>query len=64
MTLKGWLKEHGRKQTWMAEQLGISVVHMSRVATGAALPSRDLIYRIEDLTEGAVNASSWREAGK
>ena len=64
MTLKEWLKKHGRKQTWMAEQLGISVVHMSRVATGAVLPSRDLIYRIEDATEGAVTASSWREVAK
>lgn len=40
----------------MAVRLGISDQHMSGILCGRDLPSRDLAFRIEDETEGAVKA--------
>lgn len=54
--LKRWIDDQGLTQREMAVRLGISEQHMSGILCGRDLPSRDLAFRIEDETEGAVKA--------
>ena len=57
--LKAWLERTGTRQSVLVERLRISPGHMSALLSGQRKPSRDLSFRIEDATEGAVSARVW-----
>lgn len=60
MTLKEWLQKKGRKQTWMAEQIGVTETYVSLIANGRR-PSLSLALKIREVTGGAVDPGSWEK---
>ena len=57
--IKSWLESEGRSSKWLAETLGISEQHMSKISTGKAQVTRTTALAIERVTNGAVPADSW-----
>lgn len=49
------------RQRDLADALGISQPHLSLLLAGRKRPSLDLAVRIEQVTKGAVPATSWVE---
>ena len=54
-----YVRDCGRTQRALADTLEISRPHLSLLISGKKRPSLDLAIRIEQLTEGAVPATSW-----
>lgn len=52
--LKTYIENNGINQTWMAKKIGIAPNSLSRIATGKAIPSLQVAYRIEKITKGEV----------
>lgn len=59
--LRTWRAEKGILQEQLAEILGISQEHISRLESGRHTPGLDLAHRIEDVTLGAVSSRDWLE---
>jgi DNA-binding transcriptional regulator YdaS (Cro superfamily) len=57
--LKAWLREGGRKQTWLAEQVGVSPNTVVTWVKATKLPDADNRFAIERVTSGAVQAADW-----
>lgn len=53
--IKGWLRDIGQTQTWLAEQLGKSKQYINKVS-GGGVASPEVAYAIEELSEGRVLA--------
>ncbi len=49
-TLREWLDEHDKTQTWLAEKLDISVGAVNDILSGRRTPGLQLAIKIEDLT--------------
>jgi transcriptional regulator with XRE-family HTH domain len=63
MTLKSYIEaQPGRTHAEWAERFGVSRSHFTMLLSGAAYPSRKLMQRIAEATEGAVPVTSWFEA--
>lgn len=52
---------HGRRlsQAAWGRQLGISKSYVAHLASGRRVPSLDLAFKIENLSEGVVTMQSW-----
>ena len=57
--LAQWLQATGRKQGWLARQLGVSPAMVSRWLHGRACPYPRRRCEIEQVTGGVVSATSW-----
>jgi len=57
--LQEYLRANKKTQREFAEELGITQVHMSRICTGARMPSMRLALRIHNVTGGQVSMDSW-----
>lgn len=59
--LRAWIKDTGRRQVWVAEQLGITAAHLSRLLSDGAdlTPGVTLQRLIAFVTRGAVPVASW-----
>lgn len=53
-----WLKDHGRSQSWLAAQIGVTVVSVNRWLNGHLIPSLEKIERIEMVLRGESPGSS------
>lgn len=60
--LREWLKSEGRKSLWIASKLHTSPPTVSTWLTGKHKPHWAFRMRIEEITEGAVNAGDWGKA--
>ena len=60
MQLDQYMRLRGLTQAAMAERLGISEAHLSRILAGKGTPSLRLCDRIAAETEGAVTAEDMR----
>lgn len=60
--LSAYLDSNNIRQEAFATRAGTTQATISKLASGAQLPSLDLAIRIERLTAGAVPASSWISA--
>lgn len=54
MTLDEWRKTEGRSLTWIANEIGVSIKHLSAVKAGKANGSNQLWTSIERVTGGKV----------
>lgn len=52
----------GISQSEMAHRLGLDAGTLSEYETGRRIPSLATAFRLQDLTEGVVDARSWVEA--
>jgi hypothetical protein len=59
--LKQWLISTGRKQSWLADQIGKGVHATGRYCSGATLPSMPTRVLIERVTNGDVRADAWTQ---
>lgn len=59
MKLNAYLAEQGLTRAAFAERIGVSAVQVSRLCTGANLPSLVLAARIHDVTGGRVSLADW-----
>jgi plasmid maintenance system antidote protein VapI len=57
--LQTYAHTFGGKQRDLAEAFGISQPHLSLLLAGKKRPSLELAVRIEQMTGGAVPATSW-----
>lgn len=57
--LQHYLASSGTRQSSLAAQLSITRGYMSELVSGRKVPSLELAFRIERLTDGAVPASCW-----
>ncbi|MDP3494555.1 MAG: helix-turn-helix domain-containing protein [Hyphomonadaceae bacterium] len=58
MNIVQWRKQHGVTQDQMADAIGSSRPHLSKIERGTTEPSPDLARRIEAFTRGEVSAAS------
>lgn len=58
MNLHDWCLP--RRKSWILEQLGVSSTQLDQWRNGTTTPSAERQKQIEELTEGQVPASSWR----
>lgn len=63
MNLNEYLAKHaaGRTQGAIAKEIGISRSYLAEILSGAKVPGRNAITKIERATGGAVPASIWFE---
>ena len=54
MTLQEWIKETGRRQNWVAKQLGVKDETLSRWVNGKTRPRTATQKLVERFTDGAV----------
>ncbi len=59
MKLARWLDEQGKTREWLSEQLGISLSYVHKLCSGERLPGRDLILRIDEITNHQVTFADW-----
>lgn len=59
MNLQTYLKTAGLTQTEFAVRVGTTHATISRLITGASLPSLKMATRIERVSGGMVKANSW-----
>ena len=68
MTLAEWIAASDQTGTWLAEQVGVSPMQISRISRGLQWPSGKVAERIEAVTGGEVTASdllrTWSEHHK
>lgn len=62
MTLSEYLTQNSLSIAAFAARLGVNKSAVSRWATGARLPRRDMMNRINDATEGEVTANDFFES--
>lgn len=61
--ITAWLKRHGKTQTWLAQQCGVSVGLVSDVVRGKKPPGRRSAEAMRDATGGEVTLDelfAWR----
>ena len=56
---RAWVEATGWSQKELAEALGVSQAHVSRILAGRRVPSDRLKVRIAEKSGGAVPASDW-----
>lgn len=59
MTLKQYLDNPDRTASLIAATAGVSVSTITRASEGITIPSRDLMQKIFDATEGAVTPNDF-----
>lgn len=68
MKLHVWLQENHKTATWLADQTGLSVSHITRLLerNGVAekCPSLEAAAKISRATQGAVTANDFSPAAK
>lgn len=64
MTLSKYLSASEIKQTEAAAQLEVSQAEVSRWATGAKIPSLEMVLKIEEWSKGQVGPRCWLPADK
>lgn len=57
--VKLWLAATGRKQSWLAKQIGIGENVLSNNLSGKTAPRKRTILAIQAVSENAVMASEW-----
>lgn len=48
--IKVWLAQHGRTQTWLAQQIGVTTNYVNMILAGSRSPSLRVAKRLEDVT--------------
>lgn len=59
MTLTEYAQTHGRTQAQLAQETGLSRSYLAEILSGAKMPGREAISKIEKGTGGAVPAAVW-----
>ena len=59
-----YLVENNLNQDEVAEQLGCSRVYVAMMAGGHKYPAAELMWKIEQWSEGAVSMQSWFTGGE
>lgn len=62
--VKAWLRATGRKQTWLADQIGLNNGDLSKNLSGKSVPVLRTKLAIQAISENAVMAASWPDYGK
>lgn len=57
MTLREYLFKKRLTQEQFAESVGLTRSHLSRIVSGALIPSRKTALKIEEVTKGKVTAN-------
>lgn len=57
--LSDWLTRNDRTQRWLARQVGVSPITVTRWRTLKHTPALPTLYRIERLTNGEVPVAAW-----
>ena len=57
--LKPWLASERRSLKWLAEQIGVSPAHLSRVSCGVMPVTRHLALAIAKVTDDGVPIAQW-----
>jgi hypothetical protein len=57
--LKKWLEDEGLSYREFGESVGVCKQSIHQIATGKRNPGRDLGFRIDRATDGAVPATIW-----
>lgn len=52
------MEANGHRDQWLAHQIGSSQPTANRIRRGAARPSPDKAFKIEEITAGAVKAAA------
>jgi plasmid maintenance system antidote protein VapI len=58
IALERFMEANGHRDQWLADQIGSSQPTANRIRRGAARPSPDKAFKIEEITDGAVKASA------
>lgn len=65
MRLDAWLRQHRRKRSEFAREIGVSPQLITGYCKGEFWPSRDKAEKIAEVTQGAVTANDFmREAAE
>lgn len=56
---EAYLAAHNITHAEMAARVGVSRAHLTKLANGTAYPSRSLMLRIAEATEGQVPVTAW-----
>lgn len=59
MTLKAWLKKHGKTVEEFADAIGVAKSSVSRWANGTRFPRPEMIARIQEATGEKVEANDF-----
>lgn len=64
MDLRTWRSKEEKSQVVVAELLGITQSHLSKIEKGVAEPSLNLARRINKLTKGEVTLDDMAKEGR
>lgn len=56
LTIKEWLASTGRRQKWLAEELGCTKQHVSALVNGKVKPGALFALKLEKLSGGLLRA--------
>tara|TARA_R110000744_G_C19016694_1_gene523690 strand:- start:328 stop:534 length:207 start_codon:yes stop_codon:yes gene_type:complete len=59
--LNEWLKDGGRKVSWLASAIPVNRSHLHQWLNGNHTPREVYRHRIAEITGGAVHVSGWDE---
>lgn len=59
-----WIKSKGKTVAETAKLLGVTRNYVHLLATGKALPSAEMMAKIQGITFGDVTANSWMPAAR
>jgi hypothetical protein len=59
MILAQWLKETGRTVDGFAEEISVRRQSVHRWMNGSRFPKRNIIERIQQVSDGKVSAADW-----
>ncbi len=59
MKLAEWLETNTKTQRWLASKMKCDQGRISRLVTGAVMPSAKTIALVEKITDGKVELADW-----
>ncbi len=59
MKLSEWLEKNTKTQRWLASKMKCDQGRISRLVTGAVMPSAKTIALVEKITDGEVELADW-----
>jgi DNA-binding XRE family transcriptional regulator len=59
MTLHDWLRQKGRTDAWLAEQVGRHRATITKIRNGTKRPSIEVAAKIQRLSRNAVTAADY-----
>ena len=57
--LKRWLRLNNKRAKWLAERVGVTPEHLSRIINGKHDISRTAALAVQQITENGVTLADW-----